>query len=231
DSHKIMKVMEEDNTMSILFPEFPGTNVSIKQGIECCRRIEGLLGNPEPDFPNQGQNISANFTPPSRVTCLKLAALFSGEPIAQKAALRLKMSKKEASLVTRISIGYKNIISLFSEAAEKPELLRYLQCTQDNIYPVAFLAASLDHTGSVLPFFNKLMSLYIDEIIPRMGRLRMITGDDLISEFGLSPSPDFRRILSELQDDILLGKVSTKEEAFKAVKEILKDRKDKGHSA
>jgi hypothetical protein len=54
-----------------------------------------------------------------------------------------------------------------------------------------------------------------------MGLLRMITGDDLISEFGLSPSPQFKRLLSKLEDDILEGKVKTREEALRAVRDIL----------
>ncbi|MBF0559524.1 MAG: CCA tRNA nucleotidyltransferase [Nitrospirae bacterium] len=224
DSHKIMDVMEENNIVTVLFPEFQGLHgISIRQGIECWRRGEVILGNPDRYFPGRGPNFSAYFKSRGRVTCLKLAELFSGDSVAQKAALRLKMSRKEAGLIVGISTGYKNLVSLFRTGSGKTELLRFLKDTQDDFYPIAVLAVSLD--DAFIDLCNWAFSLYIDEVIPRLGRLRLITGDDLIREFGLSPSPQFKRILSLLEDDILLGKVSTREEALRAVSEVLaKDR-------
>jgi len=232
DSHKIMYDMEEDNILSVLFPEFINIPViSIKHGIECYRQCESMLGGPRRYFPLHEKHIHAYFGLPGRRMCLKLAALFSGEAQAQEAALRMKMSNKETGLVASIVTGCKSIMPICSAGAEKSEMVRLLKDARDNIYPMAILASALYQVSSsqrlpasesrVLNFSNKILSLYTDEVLPRMGLLRMITGDDLISEFGLSPSPQFKRLLSKLEDDILEGKVKTREEALRAVRDIL----------
>ncbi|MGO9016369.1 MAG: hypothetical protein ACLQF0_15470 [Dissulfurispiraceae bacterium] len=238
DSYESMKDMEEDYIMPVLFPEFltaPG--VSIKKGLACYGQCEAVLGDPAHYFPLHEERILDYFELPARQICLKLTALFSGETNALEAALRLKMSKKEAALIASISSGCKNILSFCSLAAHRSEMLRFLKNVQDDIYPMVILAVAAgqkdqgpsgsstpetpDPGDRVLSFCNKILSLYVDEVLPRMGILRMITGDDLIREFYLPPSPQFKLILSELEDDILEGKVNTKDEALKTVRDIL----------
>lgn len=241
DSHETMKDMEEDNIMPVLFPEFPPDHgLSIKKGLACYGQCEELLGDPAHYFPFHEKRIFAYFELTARRICLKLSALFSGEGYALEAALRLKMSKKEAALIASISSGYENILSLCSVTADRSQMLRFLKKTQDDVYPMVILAVAtgqipqepsgssgpatqgtLEPGDRVLSFCNKVLSLYVDEVLPRMAILRMITGDDLIREFDLPPSPQFKQILSELEDDILEGKVSTKDEALKTVRGIL----------
>jgi tRNA nucleotidyltransferase/poly(A) polymerase len=232
DSHETMNAMEEDNVIYALFPEFLNSPaISIKHGILCYRQCESMLDELRRYFPLHEKHIYAYFGLPARRICLKLAALFSGESHAQEAAVRMKMSNKETGLVASILTGYKSIMSLLNASAGRSELVRFLKDTRDNVYPVAILAPALDHVSSsqkiplsenrVLSFSDKILSLYSDDVMPRLGLLRMITGDDLINEFGLSPSPQFKRVLSELEDAILEGKVKTREEALEAVRHIL----------
>ncbi len=238
DSYESMKDMEEDNIMPVLFPEFPPPpGISIKRGLACYGRCEALLGDPAHYFPLHEKRISAYFEIPARLICLKLTAFFSGEAYALEAALRLKMSKREAALISSISSGCENILSLCDVDADRSKILRFLKNARDDVYPMVILAvaAGRPHQGPsvssahrtlepedrVLSFCNKVLSLYIDEVLPRMGILRMITGDDLIREFDLPPSPKFKLILSELEDDIIEGKVNTKDEALKTVRGIL----------
>ena len=238
DSLESMKDMEEDNIMPVLFPEFlPTPDAGIKRGIACYGQCEALLGDPANYFPLHEKRIFAYFELPARRICLKLAALFSGEPYALEAALRLRMSKKEAALIASISSGSENILSLCNAAADRSKILRFLKNAQDAVYPMVILAVAarqlnqapsgsstqgtLESGAEVLSFCNKVLSLYVDAVLPRMGILRMITGDDLIREFDLSPSPQFKIILSELEDDILEGKVNTKDEALATVRAIL----------
>ena len=238
DSHESMKDMEEDNIMPVLFPEFPPSpGINIKKGLACYGQCEALLGDPAHYFPFHEKRIFDYFELTARRICLKLTALFSGEAYALEAALRLRMSKKEAALIATISYGCKNILSLCSVAAHRSKMLRFLKNVQDDVYPMVILAVATGqiHQGPsgsstqgtpepgdrALSFCNKILSLYVDEVLPRMGILRMITGDDLIREFDLPPSPQFKLILSELEDDILEGKVNTKDEALKTVKGIL----------
>lgn len=238
DSYESMKNMEEDNIIPVLFPEFltdPG--VSIKRGLACYGRCETLLVDPAHYFPLHEKRILDYFQLPARRICLKLTALFSGDTYALEAALRLKMSKKEAALISSISSGCENILSLCSIASHRSEMLRFLKNVQDDVYPMVILAVAAGGTNQgpsaypspetpepgdrILSFCNKILSLYVNEVLPRMGILRMITGNDLIKEFDLPPSPQFKLILSELEDDILEGKVNTKDEALKTVRDIL----------
>ena len=233
DSYENLKAMEEDNVIPVLFPELlsaPG--ISIKMGLACYGQCEDLLRDPVHYFPLHEKRITDYFELPVRRICLKLSALFSGEAGALEAAMRLKMSKKETALIASISSGCKNILSLCGVASHRPKMLRFLKNAQDNIYPMAILAAAAGRQGTtmhrtpesgdqVLSLCNKILSLYVDEVLPRMGILKMITGEDLIREFGLSPSPQFKVILSELEDDILEGKFNTKDEALKTVRGIL----------
>ncbi|MCM8789855.1 MAG: HD domain-containing protein, partial [Candidatus Omnitrophica bacterium] len=55
---------------------------------------------------------------------------------------------------------------------------------------------------------------------------RIITGDDLITEFKLQPSPLVGKILSEIEELQAIGRISTKLEAFEVARKIIsKERK------
>ncbi len=238
DSHECMKDMVNDNIIPVLFPEFlPDPGARINNGVACYGHCETMLGDPALYFPLHEKLISDYFGLPARRICLKLTALFSGETYALGASLRMKMSKKETALVASILSGCENILSLSSVAAERSKILRFLKNVQDDVYSMVILAVAarqlnqgpygsssqdaLESVDHVLSFCNKVLSLYVDAVLPRMGILRMITGDDLIREFHLTPSPKFKLILSELEDDILEGKVNTRDEALETVRSIL----------
>jgi poly(A) polymerase len=236
DSNKIMTDMADDHVLAALFPEFAAApGISIRKGVGCLKQCEHILCNASHYFPLNERRVFSYFDLPARRICLKLAALFSGTSHAAEAALRMKMSRKETGLVASFSSGCENIMFFCNTGTTGLELLRFLKNVQDGIYPSIILAAATAHMGepasaneTVLPedrlpsFGNKVLSLYHDEVIPRMGLLRMITGDDLINEFGLPPSHRFKLILSALEDDILQKKVNTRDEALAKVREILK---------
>ncbi len=231
DSYESMKDIEEDDIIPVLFPEFPpADSISINRGLSCYGQCEALLGDTAHYFPFHAKSISDYFELAGRRICLKLTALFSGKPSALQAAVRLKMSKKEAALIASISSGCENILSLRSFAADRSEMLGFLKNAQDNVYPMVILAVAAgqlergtsgESGDRVLSFCDKILSLYVDEVLPRLGILKILTGDDLIREFGLHPSPQFKLILSELEGDILEDRVHTKDEALKTVRAIL----------
>ncbi|MBF0506414.1 MAG: hypothetical protein HQL09_06225 [Nitrospirae bacterium] len=221
NSHEIMNSMEDDGIVRVLFPEFlssPGN--SMKQGIPFYGQCEGILADPAPYFPFASEHILAFFEHTERRICLKLAALFSGEARVMGAVSRLKMSNKEAEFISFITSGHKNILSMAAAGSGETGIIRFLKVARDNVYPAVVLAA-VGAGGWILPFLNDMLSLYLKEVMPRMSLIRMITGDDLITEFGLTPSPQFKLILSELEDNILEGKINTKEDGLEAAREII----------
>ena len=51
---------------------------------------------------------------------------------------------------------------------------------------------------------------------------RLVTGDDLIKEFKLTPSPLIGKILCELEELQAIGKIKTKKDALLAAKKLIK---------
>ncbi len=55
---------------------------------------------------------------------------------------------------------------------------------------------------------------------------RLITGDDLIEEFNLTPGPPFKEILDEIEEEQAEGRIRTREEALDFVREMLRRREE-----
>jgi tRNA nucleotidyltransferase (CCA-adding enzyme) len=51
---------------------------------------------------------------------------------------------------------------------------------------------------------------------------RLINGNDLLKKFKLEPSPLIGKILSEVEELQAIGKIKSKEEAFKAARKLIK---------
>jgi hypothetical protein len=49
-----------------------------------------------------------------------------------------------------------------------------------------------------------------------------LTGNDLIKEFGLKPSAEFKRILKRIEEEHLTKKVLTRHQALKLVEGLIK---------
>jgi len=49
----------------------------------------------------------------------------------------------------------------------------------------------------------------------------LITGNDLINEFGLSPSPLFKKIIFKVEEAMLSNQINTRQEALSLVKKLL----------
>jgi len=52
-------------------------------------------------------------------------------------------------------------------------------------------------------------------------RPRLISGDDLIQEFHLTPGPQFRQLLEAVEEACLEGRISTRQQALDLVKKLL----------
>ncbi|OPX20382.1 MAG: hypothetical protein BZ151_04015 [Desulfobacca sp. 4484_104] len=56
---------------------------------------------------------------------------------------------------------------------------------------------------------------------PMEHRPRLISGDDLIQEFHLTPGPQFRQLLEAVEEACLEGRISTRQQALDLVKKLL----------
>ncbi len=100
---------------------------------------------------------------------------------------------------------------------DKANIIGLLKKFRDNVYPLIILAIA--QKPSVTDFCKDVISFYDNVFKPRAALLPIITGDDLIKEFNLKPSPLFKEILDNIENMMLKGKINTKKDAIKAVRE------------
>ncbi len=75
--------------------------------------------------------------------------------------------------------------------------------------------------GELVCLFNMVQKIYVDNIEPVVTGPKLITGNDLIGEFGLTPGPTFGRIMSELEIARVDGVVTNRNEALSWINEFL----------
>ena len=71
-------------------------------------------------------------------------------------------------------------------------------------------------------FIRTLIQNYYSVLQPRSSLPAPLTGNDLIKEFGLKPSADFKRILARLKEEHLTKEVLTRHQALKLVERLIK---------
>ncbi len=71
-------------------------------------------------------------------------------------------------------------------------------------------------------FAKNLIRFFFSDYQSVKSQPRLITGDDLISEFELSPSPLFKKILNRVEEARLSKKITSRQAALKMVKKILR---------
>jgi len=68
----------------------------------------------------------------------------------------------------------------------------------------------------------EVLETYKNDIVRVLKGPRLVTGKDLIEQFSLQPGPQFSKILDELQEVQVEGRVSNREEALEWVRQSLK---------
>jgi poly(A) polymerase len=77
----------------------------------------------------------------------------------------------------------------------------------------------------VLADFCDHVYLFLKERVePLEQRPRLLTGDDLIRQLDLEPGPEFRRLLTAVEEAALEGQIGSKEEALDLVKTIIRNK-------
>jgi tRNA nucleotidyltransferase/poly(A) polymerase len=81
-----------------------------------------------------------------------------------------------------------------------------------------------ERSAAFLAFLNQLMIDYETSFIPRKSGSRLITGHDLTAEFGLAPSPVYKKILTRVEEERLSRSDMTRQEAVVLVKRLIRDK-------
>jgi len=158
-----------------------------------------------------------------------------GKKISRSISNMLKLSINERHALEdmiqwHLRPGY---LSNFKVPGERA-IFRYFRDTKQEAVSIALLALA-DQRATRGPMTTKwdqkhhekiAMSL-IDKYFAKLYEkpfVRLINGNDLIKKLKLKPSPVFAKVLSEVEESQVLGKIKTKKEALELAGKIVKGR-------
>lgn len=226
-SYRTIRDMEKAGLLFHLFPELGSASDEERQTVfRTYDYLEHILNNLHLYFPGEAELLKRYFEYPFRAPGLKLASLLPGDGAAA-AAERLRMSRAEAEYMQTIVANRDGVIALQQRGAA--EKARFFSRMGDSLYALLvftvashFICQCADHP--VLALCRQTLSSYHREFLTRKSLLPLITGDDLIRVFALTPSPLFRTLLSHVDELVLSGALTSREEALEEVRSLL-DRK------
>lgn len=247
-SSRTVEAMAEAGLLPWMFSE-SGSEITWKHAPSAYSKVEEILSNIQEYFGNS-LRIETYFKKANEQRLLlKLAVLLhdmekpeawnAGDSLVRKIAVRLKASCKEISFLKEIVSNRPYVQQLLENQGrpDKAALVRLIrQLNDDGIYALVVfsLAVTKGKTGveeplpvveSSLPVAaRRLMHIYDQDILPRLNNPGLITGDDVMMEFAISPSPLIGKILERVDQATLEGRISTRQEAVELVRKILSDK-------
>ena len=153
--------------------------------------------------------------------------------IAQTVAQRLKLSNHEREALKKMVLWHLRPGYLADNEKITPRaIFRYFRDTASEAVSVLLISLADQRatrgrltTKQSRERHEKAVSTLIKEYFRRsreIKRPRLINGDDLIHKFKLEPSPLIGKILSRMEELQAIGRINSKEEAFKAAAKLLK---------
>ena len=155
--------------------------------------------------------------------------------MARKICQRLKFSKRQADWIVFIIACHLRPFFLFrAQRKNIPDQIAFtrffMKCR--DLTPDILLHAMAEFKGTnttnrpsdidnFTDFISSLIQYYYSVLQPRASMPPPLNGNDLINEFGLKPSAEFKRILSRLEEKNLSGPL-TRDQALKLVGKMLK---------
>ncbi|MBI4707444.1 MAG: CCA tRNA nucleotidyltransferase [Candidatus Omnitrophica bacterium] len=159
-----------------------------------------------------------------------------GLDIAEGIAKRLKLSRDEINALHKMVLWHlrPGYLGDFKQPSKRA-IFRYFRDTQNEAVAVLLLSVA-DQRSTLGRLSTKKSSIQheivcfglIKEYFRRLKEKkfeRLINGNELMRRFKLNPSVLVGKILKEIEELQAIGKVKTKEEAFKAAEKIVKKQK------
>jgi putative nucleotidyltransferase with HDIG domain len=156
-----------------------------------------------------------------------------GAEIATHALRRLRFSNEEVSLVQAIVAHHRRPFFLSQpDALTRRAIYRFFRDTGAAGLDVILLSRA-EHLGTHRDFLDptewqraldlaaKLLESYFHRHQEVVSPPKLISGRDLIAEYGLSPGPDVGDLLERVREAQAEGQITTREEALELVRRIL----------
>ncbi len=216
----------------------PGVNPQ-SQFPDAYRFLEHLLNNPPFDFPPD--EIIARAPWLKFTNLLSLAGKYGGAHLPEGESVswtmdtcrRLRLSANEANFVSGIVAHRDRIPQLYEdflkERLTRKAVTRFFMLV--NALAPSLLLLTMAGTFESHPdrppetsfsdFARYLLCAFYDTYLPKKAVPPFVTGRDLITVFGLSPSPFFNTILTRLEEERLSGEIADRQSALKTAGEII----------
>ncbi|RJP87674.1 MAG: CCA tRNA nucleotidyltransferase [Desulfobacteraceae bacterium] len=156
----------------------------------------------------------------------------AGAEMTKKINRRLRLSKRQNAYVDFIIRHHLKPLALFT-AFQKNRLSQkaisrfFLKCNNLSIDLFTHAIADIcgkgitDNASAFIEFADQIGKAYTTSFFPLTNRPQLLNGDDLIREFGLSPSPLFSKILRHVEEERISQTISTRDEALASVKKFI----------
>jgi hypothetical protein len=154
--------------------------------------------------------------------------------MAEAVCQRLKCSRRDTDKIRFLVRHHARPRFLFTalhehKAGPRAVTRFFMKCAE--YIPDLFIIAAADMLGkeadlserstAFLAFLNQLMIDFEANFTSRKSGPRLITGHDLSAEFGLAPSPLYKKILSRVEEERLSRSDMTRQEALALVKKLI----------
>lgn len=139
-----------------------------------------------------------------------------GATALQSVSDRLKLAKSVAQEISDFVLFFPKLNEVFE--MRTPSLMRWVNSLDFPKFRDVAEAYLFQNGGNVLPI-NFLNSVYLNAQAQQQRPKVDFRGEDLVS-LGFQPGPIFSDILDVIEDQILEGKITTKEEAFDFVMRV-----------
>jgi len=157
--------------------------------------------------------------------------------MAETICKRLKCSTRDADSICFLVRHHTRPLSLFralkAQNAEPRAITRFfIKCAEHTGELLMCAAADMlakkkeqnDRSRAFIKFVNQLLAEFETDFKPKKSMPPMITGHDLKNEFGLKPSPLFKKILDRLEEEQLSKSEMSRQEAEALVKRLIRDQ-------
>jgi poly(A) polymerase len=218
-----------------------------KISLQTFKRLEDLLSLPETVIPSP--NL-AGFLTGRKKALLKFSALLhrmNPAFVNEVSSSRIKIDEasKIVRLLKRLTASNADIQFIFrsiqcqQEAIEsnlgfadakinESLLYRFTKKYDTELMAGIFLARAVQsatenelETEAFLQAAQQVTEFYFQQYLPAMENEPLITGDDLIRDFKLTPSPLFQLILNEVEEGRVLGTIQSKNQAATIAQQII----------
>ncbi|MCE5311966.1 MAG: hypothetical protein LLF86_02305, partial [Nitrospiraceae bacterium] len=231
DSADAVRMMRDNRLLENILPETKGQlDISMTRYAAIETAIAAFMQMSE----DKDMTALMNITRPYVIFSLKYAALMPDVRAAAQSAASLRLSNTETELITFFTGIRSEILTTFRKLPEQPaetEIIRIILAAGGS--PVGACMSALaqlqaeegaERTAEFIKFSGAVAGYFQDVFIPRAALLPLITGEEIMDRFGLAQSPLVGECLKHIGNLVILGLVSTKSEALKAVEDLISSK-------